>query len=172
MATPPHFVAQSTAALTTQRRDAQPNAFATGKASSVSRSKRRGTGTYALVATTYPGRPSTSWLTINYRRASNNNRITTVLRTATQASSTMPSPNILRRTTQPTTTTLPMAPYTADNTLKRDLAHPDTARTNYTDVGRSWILLDVPGRKQEEARVIRRVTTPAHTKKGKSRGKG
>ena len=166
---PPHLVAKPSAALTTERGDSRPDAFATGKASAVGSTARRGNCSYSLRPTAYTGRPSASWLTLLYRRASNNSRSTIILPNATQASSTMPSPNTLRRTAQPTTTTLPMAPYTAYNTKKGDLARPYTARTNDTDVGRPWVLLDVPGHKQEETGVVRRVKTPAYTKKEKEK---
>ena len=58
-----------------------------------------------------------------------------------------------------------MALHTAHCAQKGALARPDTTRTNNTDAGRPWVLLDVPGHKQEEAGIIRRVKTPAHTKK-------
>lgn len=164
---PPLFVAQPAAAPASKWGNTRPDAFATSKASTVGRSARRGDNTYTVDPTAYTGRPRASWLTIDYRRASNNSRSTNILCTATQASSTMPSPNILRRATQPTTTTLPMAPYTANNTPQGDLACPYTARTNYTDVDRPWVLFDVPGYNQEDAGIIRRVKTPTHTKKEK-----
>ena len=86
-----------------------------------------------------------------------------------QATCTVPSSNTLSGSTQPTTTTLPMTLHTTYSTREGGLARPDTTRTSNTDASRTRVLLDVPGHKQEEAGVVRRVKTPAHTKKAKAK---